>query len=76
MELPVWLEQHVHHTKLKLLVHLDLMEFHAFTLMQLDKPQELNHVEQKNAMILLEHLMINALDRLLEKIVFQTAKLV
>lgn len=63
-------------TKLKLPVPLDQMEFLVLIVQQSEPQLQINHAGPKNVVILLEQLMINALDKLLERLVFQMAKFV
>jgi hypothetical protein len=50
------------------------MESNAPLLIQLGQHQEQKHAEPRNAVTLLELQMINVLDKLLERLVFQMAR--
>ena len=56
--------------KPKLLVQLELMEFHAFSIYQLDKLQEQNHADPRNVQISRVQLMMHALGKFQTKHVF------
>lgn len=68
MELSVFLEPLVLLIKLKQLVQLDKMEYLAYLNCQLDKQQELKHVDPKNAQISKE--IQNVVQQLQTKFVF------